>query len=104
MQVLLRIFTQLQNDNSGSLFAEQSAGVERGQRAERIDEREQRKPSEDAQLLRDPAERQAHYQLQDGCENGHGRLRAAHEVPRNDVHERGLRDHARKRSEKSESI
>src|SRR6516225_2909043 len=70
--------------------------------AEGVDERQEGKAGVDVDLLGDPTKREAHEELQYGGEDGHGRLRASHEVARDDQHQRGLRDHAGKGPEKSE--
>ena len=67
-----------------------------------VDEREEGEGGVDVELLGEPAEGEAHKELEDGGGDGHGGLGAAHEVARNDVHERGLGDDARERAEESE--
>jgi len=52
--------------------------------------------------LRDPAKREAHKDLKDSGEDGHGGLGATHEVARNDGHQRCLRDDTREGAEESE--
>jgi len=52
--------------------------------------------------LRDPAEREAHKDLKDSGEDGHGGLGATHEVARNDGHQRCLRHDTGKSAEESE--
>jgi len=76
--------------------------VEGGEGAEGVDECEEGEAGEDAELLRDPAEREAHEDLKNGGEYGDRGLGAAHEVARNDEHQRGLSDYSRECAEESE--
>jgi len=70
------------------------AGVEGGGSAERVNESEEGEGGVDRDLLREPAEGKAHQELKYGGGDGHGGLRASHEMTRHDEHERGLRNHA----------
>src|SRR5258708_34393419 len=60
--------------------SEESAGARGGERGAGVHQGEQKKAGGDAEALREPAERKAHSELQDGGDDGEGGLRASHEV------------------------
>src|SRR5689334_5857358 len=84
-----------------SRVVQELAGAEGGESSADVHKSEKAKAGEQGELVRDPAESEAHEELKDSGKNRDGGLCTAHEVARDDGHERGLRDDAGKRAEKS---
>ena len=69
-------------------------GAEAGEGGEDVEEGEESVTGDDAGGLGEPAEGEAHQELDDCREDGDCGLGASHEVTRDDGHERALRDDA----------